>query len=386
MRHKRLALLSGLLLVAVLLHPPALAAEPGEREPGDQQVELTLQEVVDMALQHDLGLVRADVSLRLAREQEDAAREGYQQAEYQLPRVDGYILYLPGNELTSRVEQAYYGYLGAQAKTEMAEKQLQVAADRVVKDAYQKYLDVLAAQEALEAAASNAAAAEAKLKAAQAKFQGGMISRLELQRARQDWSTAQASLASADITLEEAYRALNNLIGLPETARPVLAEEVALHPVDPIADIAAYTSGVLARDPVLWINQRQVDLQETLSRQYGSDDEVAELTVRDAELARDEYRQGMEEAIPVIYEGILQAEEEYEALQQALATAQESLRVAELSYEVGLVTMADVLAAETGVAQLEAQLLRLAVQHELAKLTLEKPWVQAAAAPGGAGG
>ncbi|MBC7348251.1 MAG: TolC family protein, partial [Clostridia bacterium] len=313
---------------------------------------------------------------------EEAAREAYYQLQYTLPRENGYFLYDPDDPTTLKAEQSYYGYLAAQARTETGQKQLQVAADRVVADVHKKYFAVLEARQALESALAGAAGAEAAAQAARARYQAGMISQLELDQAEQDRMDAEKNAADAKAALEQAYRSLNDLLGLPSTARPVLTEEVVFSPVEPIDNLAAYARSVLAQDPVLWQLQRGVDLEKTLSGQPGTDEERAALKIEQASLDRDRYRRQMEQAIPEIYEGILQMERQCKTLEQALATARESLRVAELSYQVGLATQADVLAARAGVARAEEALLRLAVQHRLAKLRLAKPWLDAAGSAG----
>lgn len=357
------------------------AAGPGE--PGEEQaLELSLVQAIDMALEHDLGLVRTNLDLRLAQKEEEAAREAYYQLQYTLPRENGYFVYDPDDPTTLKAEQSYYGYLAAQARTETGQKQLQVAADRVVAAVQEKYFAVLEARQALESALAGAASAEAAAQAARARYQVGMISQLELDQAEQDRADAEKNAADAKAALEQAYRSLNDLLGLPSTARPVLTEEIVFSPVEPIDNLAAYARSVLAQDPVLWQLQRGVDLEKTLSGQPGTDEERAALKIEQASLDRDRYRRQMEQAIPQIYEGILQMERQCKTLEQALATARESLRVAELSYQVGLATQADVLAARAGVARAEEALLRLAVQHRLAKLRLAKPWVDAAGSAG----
>lgn len=373
--------LLALLVVCLVLLAPVLspAAEGvGEEARQEQLLELSLSQAVDMALRHDLGLVRANLAMRMAQKEEEAARDRYYQLQYALTGENGYYIYDPGDRRSIETEQAYYTYLTAQAGTETAEKQLQVAADRVVADVYQKYFAVFEARQALQTALSSAASAEATAQAARAKFRVGVISSLELNRAEQDRMDAEKNLVDAKAALERAYRSLNDLLGLPSMARPVLTEEIVFSPVERIDDMDAYARSVLAQDPVLWQLERGVDLQKTLSGQYGTDEERAALRVEQASLDRDRYRRQMEQAIPQIYEDVLQMERQYGTLEQALATARESLRVAELSYQAGLATQADVLVAKAGVARAEEALVRLVVQHRLAKLRLAKPWLDAA--------
>ncbi|WP_433542167.1 TolC family protein [Neomoorella humiferrea] len=338
------------------------------------KLELTLEAAIKMALETNLEVKKADMDLRIAQEDRQDALDGYQQAESALPRVDGYFVYDPNNALTKAAESAYYGYLAAQAQVEIKEKQMQIAEDKVVNTARSKYYAVVKAQKALAAAKSSAAQMEEQFRIARAKFAAGVITRLEMTQAEQSWRQAEAGVTKAENDLEQAYRALNIYIGLPSNERPVLEQNMKMEKIEEISDMDAYIRGLLAQDPLLWQSQRNVDLQKTLSTQYGSDNEKAELKIDQARLAVDQYRQTIEETIPNIYSNIRNLEAQYEAVNTALAVAKNNAKTATLRYQLGMVTQAEILTAEAAVSQLEQQLAEIVVSHELLKNNLEKPW------------
>ncbi|QGP91669.1 hypothetical protein MGLY_10100 [Neomoorella glycerini] len=54
------------------------------------------------------------------------------------------------------------------------------------------------------------------------------------------------------------------------------------------------------------------------------------------------------------------------------------MRLAQLRYDVGIGTQADVLAAEASLAQARQQLLSITIQHELAVKAFWQPWAWSA--------
>lgn len=367
----------GLFLVVVLgVAGTVRAAETGTEEQPGQEMELTLEQAVGMALKHDSRLAGSEIKLQMARIEQDDAWESYQQAEAALLTENGYFLYDPDSPDTQRAESAYSTYLTRQAAVETSEKEKQVVTDQVVYDVYRTYFDVLKAQQAGEAAWASAVQAEEELRVARIKVGMGLITRVDLTRAEQAYADAQAAVEAAAASLEQAYRALNDLVGLPATARPLLTEEVAFIPVKPMADLGAYVQSVLARDPVLWQLQRNADLQEILQRQYGTDgEERTELEEQQSELELADHRRAIEQKVISTYADLQQAERQYQIALAALDVAKAELQTKEFLSARGLVTRAEVLTATVDLARARQNLLSLTLEHELARMVLEKPWI-----------
>ena len=61
-------------------------------------------------------------------------------------------------------------------------------------------------------------------------------------------------------------------------------------------------------------------------------------------------------------------------LEKSVKAAEESLRVAKLQYELGMITRENLIKVEASLADAKQRLLDLTQQHAYAKLSFEKPW------------
>lgn len=320
------------------------------------KLELSFEQAVRKALAFNNELEKK----RLEMEKADDARVSVP-ATY-------YINYSPEAEAgIFTAESTHFAY-------ENAKKAHEIKRDALVLEVTKKYYDVLCAQEKLEAKNSSYAHAEAEFKTAGVMFDVGMISRLALEGAGARLNAAGAELVQARADLDNAYLALNQLVGYRTSERPVLTDTVSFEPLS--LEMGDYESRALGENPSLEIVReaaRYMERVQNYTTQQGTiavtptDVEVAKL---DAGTARD----GVIKLVHNLYSGARTLEETYVAAERGLAIAEETLRIARLKCEVGLATRAEVLKAEADLAAAEQKLFDLTAQHTYMKMALEKPW------------
>lgn len=352
---KKLAAAVAVVFLALLWVPPALAREP-------QCPELSLEQAVARALRYSKTLERSVLDVTYA----DEARDDASLALVGGFGADWATNYEPG------VEGPYAGYLAADYGYEKAQKMKELQEDIVVADVHAKYYGILKAKEKLAAAEAALAAEEKKYAAAEARFQVGMLSRTALNQAAMQLAQRRAELASAQSSLDNAYVAFNQLIGLYPEDRPVLTDTVTFAALE-VSNLSSVVAGVVGDNPLQWIADEGAELQERLIGLTGSGDQ-AEILADQAELDAAIMEEDTRTTAYSLYYTVKQLEEAYNAALEGVRVAEEGLRVARVMYEVGLVAATDVVSAEAALAQANQALFDLACQHELMKMAFYKPW------------
>jgi outer membrane protein TolC len=179
-------------------------------------------------------------------------------------------------------------------------------------------------------------------------------------------------LAAAREALDKAWVAFNRLVSLQPQDRPVLVEEpaVTLLLVDSLETEAerAVESSVdifkleRARDMAQW----DLDYPWTLDtygravyRTYNVQKHEVDIAGYNLTMARE----ALKERVRSTYHDIRALEEQEAALEAAVQTAQDGLRVVQAQYKVGLVGRDKVREAETNLAEVQANLYSLKCQH-----------------------
>jgi outer membrane protein TolC len=323
---------------------------------------LSLQEAVERAW-------KASDAIRAAGAAVDKA---YQQRKDAADVVSRMFIPAPGPEQDPYVDVAWTGLLKADASWRMAEKDLANKKESVALEVYQKYFAVLSAQAAVYKAEAALARDRWALQVARAVYWSGCGTRTQLAAAEAKLAGAEKGLAAAREALDKAWVAFNRLVSLQPQDRPVLVEEpaVTLLLVDSLETEAerAVESSVdifkleRARDMAQW----DLDYPWTLDtygravyRTYNVQKHEVDIAGYNLTMARE----ALKERVRSTYHDIRALEEQEAALEAAVQTAQDGLRVVQAQYKVGLVGRDKVREAETNLAEVQANLYSLKCQH-----------------------
>ncbi len=345
-------------LITAFLCSPAAADTQAERE-------LTLHEAIDLALKNSKELRKARLDVERTRELR----------AHQSEQLDYIPLGISGNPV---VESAWYSLLMADLNLQMSIRSRSIQEDKVVLDVCQKYWDVLQARGKVAAKEKSLEQAEWEWRKARASAQVGLINPHTLSKAEAGHAAAEAELAKAENELAQAYTRLNQLIGLGSGNRPILVDDVEYSPTS-VPNVETAVQRVINQSPAVLLAQERATMQKYLENIMFYSGEYRPYQARKIEVEQAEL-DAMSAAdltrllTRTLYYRLTNLEEDYPTLEEAVKIAQEDLRLTKLKYDLGMVTKADVAAAEAALANMEHNLLYLKCQHAYLKLAVEKPW------------
>lgn len=348
------------LLLAVLFAFGVWMGTASASDAREQSADLTLNEAVAMALSHSKAVKKAGLDI-------DRADEEREEAEKLVDFIPtGVGLYAPG------VREAYTNMLTKELQWQMSKRSLTAAEDKVALDACVKYWAVQSAQKAVTAQEAALEKARADLRKVEAGYALGMVNRETLLGAQALFEQAKGALEAARLELTNAYESLNQAIGLYRYDRPVLVDELIYTPLE-ISDLDSAVQRTIAQNPQVWQAEQLVVIRDRV--RYIQDNwDIADIDLQKSELDAADLKESMKLLARNLYYVTRKLEESYPAALNGVESAQEALRVAELKYEVGLVTKGDVAAAKAQLEQARTRLHELTAQHAQFKLAFEKPW------------
>lgn len=348
----------------------ALPAEASE------SITLTLSQAIDRALRYSIDFQKAEADLDLAKTVRDETWDKWNAVLINTYIGQGAYISLPtGADPEAAVYKTDFNW-------RLQQKNREIAKDIVTAKVYKQYYAVLEQGCIVKTNRMEAQRDSFRLTAAEARYRVGMESLVGLRNMRTQASASRAALDKAEKDLEQVYAVFNEIVGLPVESRPVLLDTVKYTPLkvaDPDTEIARIVEDSL---PV-WTAREAVQLQKDIYGKLNSYD-VDKINLKKAELDEKGAEEQMRQLVRSLYYAVVSLETSHQAALEGLKSAQEALRAAKLSYELGLVTKVDVANAESALAVAEQTLFALACQHELMKMAFEKPWT-ANIALGGAG-
>ncbi|NPV90694.1 MAG: TolC family protein [Firmicutes bacterium] len=358
---KRRRALIGFLIAAITVMMPAAAL--GADAGGVDATGLTLDKAVDMALVHSPELRQSDYDI-------ESKQKSLEDAE---DNLNAFTPAADGNQVDS-VANSYVSMIQKSISLEIAKKSRSTKADAVVKSVFQAYTDVLTAQDSVAIAEKELAYADYQRLAARVGYQVGKVSLTDKNTAEANYTKKEAALNESRTNLAESYQNFNDLIGINLKDRPVLTDNPVFEPLK-VADLDTEVLHRLEENPNLWQADKNVESAKMNFNMTNSDWDTNRINVQKAELTAYEDKEQAKQTVYNIYNTICQQEEQYKTLEQSLKQAEDSLKVAQLKYELGMIPRGDVLSAELSTANAQKALRTAAYQHELTKITFEKPWL-----------
>lgn len=326
-------------------------------------IQLSLEDAVNRALTNSYALRMAKYNVEQGEENRNVAAS----------KVD-FTPLSGGNEEASR---AFINLVQKDISLSMSKKSLDMEQDSLVLEVYQTYCDVLTAQGKVKSQKVALDYARYKLLAAQAGVAAGTSSRKSLDAAEVSYSNQVSGFNQSQITLEQCFIKLNELLGISGQERPILTDDLEYSPLD-ITDLDLEITRRMDTNPTLWRAKQSVYLAElSLSLHTYTDINTynsTKIDVSKAELSAVQTRQQVRQNMRTMYDHICNLQEQYNQQQQALRLAENELEAVQLKYEMGLIPKGDVLAAEVDLANKNQALKSLIYQHQLLRMNFDKPW------------
>lgn len=362
-------LLLSLFMIFSFTIPVALAGTADQSEKT-----LTLEQAINLALQNDKGLKKAEADIDRTKDLRDNAADN--------------IDFLPssGGNYSPTYELSWNNLLSADLTWQMSKKNLEATRDAVVLKTCKSYWDVQTAQEKVTVQQKLEQQALLNLQNARAGLQAGTVAPSAIVAAEGQWQQAKNNLQAAQHALDDAYNSFNQQVGLDASARPALADAPSYEPLE-VADLNNEVARVVASSPSVWLAQQQVTLKKWaadmmyFTGQY-TPYKAREIAVDQAQLDAASAQELMEMVTRQLYFSTKSLEESYQAAQEAVKMAQENLRVTKVKYDAGMATKADIVSAEVALSQAQMTANSLIRQHAYMKLAFEKPWAASGSSSG----
>lgn len=324
-------------------------------------------------------------------------------------------LYRPANKVA---------YEQGQRGLDVAQAQLDGAAQALIVRVAQAYFDVLSAQDSLNVAVAQKSAISNQLEMAKRNFEVGTATITDSReaQARYDLATAQEIAAQNDVQVKRV--ALDQIVGKVGTQPSPLAQPLTLPALQP-ADAQSWVNAALAQQPQLRQAQLALDVAQLETRKAeaghkptvdlqagyglnrypngymtpslpaGTRTNSAQIgvvmnlplfagfavqnrikeTVALEEKARaqlDDARRTVEQSTRTAYLGVQSGQAQVKALEAALTSSQSALEANRLGYEVGVRINIDVLNAQSQVFQTQRDLAQARYQVLLGQLKLRQ--------------
>ncbi|HHX24921.1 MAG: TolC family protein [Tepidanaerobacteraceae bacterium] len=365
----------------------------------DDVLELSLKEALEIAEENnqqvkisELGLEKAKLAKKQyryqdkkAKDMEDAIKEAIEQWN-QLPEEmqreleeEGLKPVDPG--LSSSFEYTYQMDI-LEKTTDIGVKLAEAGIDVTVKGIHfgveAAYYGALSAKENTMIAEAALERQKDMLKIAQAQYNVGTVAKKDVLDAEVQLASAEANLLKAQVQEEKAYINLKRLLGLPLDKPIKLTDYFEYNPKDLeknleeiIEEAQQSRIDIMSAEGTFEIAKLDFDLN---SKVYPSNTFIykeKEHAMEEARMKLADTRSSVEAEVRGIWLDLKEAETNIFVLDKSLEMAEESLRIAKLSYEAGLIRSVDVAAAEEGFKQVQLQRSAVIYNYNLARLKLE---------------
>lgn len=366
-RVMRVIIVTALLLFGI--NVVGAAAGEGQQAAGELSG-LTLEQAVERALMYSIKVELAEKDVDRAWEVREAARDWH---IYNLTKtISTGDLYV---STEGADEDSYFRFLSANAQWTIQKKMLDITRDAIILQAKNNYYNVLKTQRKLETAKLALEKAESDYRKVKAMALVGMATALEVQAAKSEMEMKRSAVEQAKADLENAYRALNKLIGLPPEERPVLITPIEFEKIE-VPSLENKIAWALSPDnnPYLWSKKEGYELRK-YTWTFAESDEAGLIDKEKAALDYQDARKETRNKMYELYDTLMTLEASYESAKEGVAAAEEALRTAEAMYDVGMATKNDVLAKKVALEEAKAALLNVKSLYSLTKETFEKPWL-----------
>lgn len=373
-----------IIAIAALLMTTLWGSASWAKEPATPQIQLN--QAIDMAMNYSKTLKKSSLDI-------DKAKEAKENA-------DDALTYTPaiGGTTGPAVESSWYSLLSKTLSWEMSKKTYTADEDSLVLKVCQKYWNVQKSMEDAKAKEVDAKAADLEFRRVQAMVRLGMTPSEYtgyspegvLAGAEAKLNKAKSDLEKAQNQLNTDYEALNLLVGLWPEDRPVLVDDINYEPLK-IDNLEQEVQRAVEKSPSVWLAQEGVNLAKYSYELMWASGQYKSFGIRNAEKEQAELdamsaKEGMETATRNFYYTVRNLEAAIPAAENGVTGAEEALRVAKLSYDLGMITREKLIQAEGALESAKKGLIELKASHAYSKMAFQKPWAVSSGGSGSASG
>jgi outer membrane protein len=292
------------------------------------------------------------------------------------------VTFTPLESSGTAADTAFENLMVADLNWRSSKRSYEAQQDSVVMQTYKLYLGLVQASNNVKVAEIQAGSADWQHRVAAVTYWVGMLNNMGMMQADATLAGAKSNLESANKALEDAYQKFNLLVGLWPEDRPVLTDKPVFNEVK-IDNLDFEVAKAMAASPSVWLAKQQIDLAKINLELYNFNNasvpySAKQIDVTKTEIAVQDTTEQMGKLVRTLYYTIKQSEEQYAVALDSVKTAEESLRVTKVKYDVGMATLAEVRASEAALAQAEKSVFDLSCSHEILEYAFQKPWAYAA--------
>lgn len=250
------------------------------------------------------------------------------------------------------------------------ESNYQAELNSIEKDAVELYYNTLSAQEYYEVAKEDLAAKKLTASNVQKKYNLGAAARIDLQTAQNAVTEANSALAGASASYNSAKMNFNMQMGYPLMQEIILSEELKACTLPAVNLDKAVESALEARNEIKGTEfafelQKLIYENSKLTKsQASSAFKKGEVSYLNAKRQADQIRPLMQMDVLVKYMALIQKQMAATAAESTVALSKEAYRIAQLTYNAGMSTFADLQDSEVRYNQ--AKLGRISAVTDLA--------------------
>lgn len=217
------------------------------------------------------------------------------------------------------------------------------------------------------------------LRIAQAKYDKGALSSLELSVAQMDLKSQQQELVALEKKLEGDYIALYGALDLPVDTKRPLEYTVTFSAIGTV-DLGSKYTQTASSDPYVWYKGEAIKSADykLASYQYNSGGKnyaLTKLDVTQARLNEQNTKRNLKLVIETRYNTLKQLEESLKSLDLKEQQGKLALQSAELKYKAGMGIALDVQTAQQTLKDLEYQRKKAQQSYMQAKAIFETPYL-----------
>lgn len=359
--------------LALTIVAGTMAYAQGSDDKADEVLKLSLADALKMAEENNPQVELARLGLKKA----ELAKTQIKYSEKKVKDQEEEL----GISLTDNFEYHYNMELGKK-QTDNAIALAKAGIDATLRNirfgTEASYYMALAARDTVKNAERSLKRQEQMLDIAKAKFEAGTIAKKEILDAEVELAKAQAALTQAEAQKEKAYNSLKKLLGIDMDRTIELTDEFDYKPLEEEPDLEKMLKEAMQNrmDLIQYqgsLEVAQLDFDLT-SKVYPENTFIyaeKEYALQEAKIQLKNVQDNVEAEVRNIILDLSEAQANIPLLDKTLEMAQESLRLAKLSFEAGLARSVDVAAAEEGLRQVELQRSQVIYNYNLAKLKLE---------------
>lgn len=239
------------------------------------------------------------------------------------------------------------------------------------------FFSVLSAEKELELYEQSLEIAEKELQIAEIKKNLGLLSEVDYNTQKLSYQKQAAELSNKELTITNAYRSLNNILGNDTDTRYDLVIDDEYLTFSSIAgtSLTTYINKGLSTSNELAQLKQSVELAKYEVTSYtslnSSSLQSVQISYAQAQRSLSEAQTNLEQSITDLYNSTLQLEDDYEMKLKDIAEQEKTIELLEIKYNLGTITELELIQAQYELEVLELELETIIFNHNMYKMQLE---------------